>query len=172
MGSLKGDGHLNMKKFANLVEKYLIRSIVICLVLLVVVQGLMTHDSWRFYLSWGERLEGQVIEYPVNTTDKDREDNNLAVESPYALLTIAVEKYSGLPKAKLLINEKEVANFKNNEIQIKVMAGDVVEIDATNYNFPIEFKIDNVSENLSFPKTGDTYIANQSLVMIGKIIVK
>ncbi len=160
-----------MRKFADLVEKYLIRSIALSLVLLVLVQGLMTSDTWRFYLSFGERLEGQVIEYPVNTGDGGWGTKTIT-ESPYASLTVHIEKYLALPKAKILVNDKEVANFAQNEISLNLMAGDVVEIDTTSYNFPIDFKISQTSDNLSFPKQGNIYTANQSLVMIGKVIVK
>lgn len=162
---------INMRRFADLVEKYLIRTIIISLVLLVLVQGLMTKDTWRFYLSFGERLEGQVIEYPVNTTDEDAE-SNAPVESPYAILVISTENNLALPKAKVLVNNKELANFTQNEVQLNLMAGDIVEIDTTSYNFPVEFKITQVSDNISFPERDKSYTANQGLVMIGKIIVK
>ncbi|WP_054696914.1 hypothetical protein [Syntrophomonas palmitatica] len=49
------------------VEKFLIRFIVTGLVMVVVVQAIMTKEPYRLYLSWGERLEGQNISYPVNT---------------------------------------------------------------------------------------------------------
>ncbi len=161
-----------MKKFADLVEKYLIRSIVLSLVLLVLVQGIMTKDPLRLYLSWGERLEGQIIEYPVNTVDPEKEETNPAVESPYALMTITVDKYSSLPKAKIMVNGQEKMDFSQNEIQLKIMAGDVVEIDSTSYNFPVEYNITKISDNLSFPERGTAYTANGTIVMIGKIIVK
>ncbi|NLJ73337.1 MAG: hypothetical protein GX333_10020 [Syntrophomonadaceae bacterium] len=161
-----------MKKFIKLVERYLMRTIVITLVVLVVVQSLMTYDNWRFYLSLGERLEGQVIKFPVNTADKGEEDNLKEVKSPYALLTISYDKYDALPKANILINDKVLANLTDNDVDVLVAAGDVLEIDATAYNFPIEFIVSGVSDNLFFPEKGEIYISNQSLVMIGKIIVK
>lgn len=161
-----------MKKLADLIEKYLIRSIVFTLIALVLVQGIMTKDPIRFYLSFSERLEGQTIEYPVNTIDNEQEDLTAPVENPYALVTISIDKYSSLPNAKVLVNGKEVSNFNEEEIQLKIMAGDVLEIDSTSYNFPVDYKISKVSENLSFPEQGNTYTANGSLVMIGKVIVK
>ena len=50
-----------MRKFFDRVERTLIRVIVIALVALVVVQGIMTNDQLRFYLSWSERMEGQAL---------------------------------------------------------------------------------------------------------------
>lgn len=161
-----------MRKFANLIEKYLIRSIVLCLVLLVLVQGMMTKDPLRIYLSWGERLEGQIIEYPVNTISDEEEETKQLVESPYALMTIAIEEYSTLPQAKIIINGEEKNDFTKKEVQLKVMAGDVVEIDSRAYNFPIEYHIIKVSDNLSFPERSKSYTAYGTIVMVGKIIVK
>lgn len=161
-----------MKKLADLIEKYLIRSIIFTLITLALVQGIMTKDPIRFYLSFSERLEGQTIEYPVNTIDSDSEDLALPVENPYALVTITIDKYSSLPNSKVIVNGKEITTFTEKEIQLKIMAGDVVEIDSTAYNFPVDYKITKVSDNLSFPEQGNTYTANGSLVMIGKVIVK
>lgn len=161
-----------MKKLADLLERYLIRSIVFTLIALVVVQGFMTKDPIRFYLSFSERLEGQTIEYPVHSIDNEQEDLTQPVENPYALITITVDKFSSLPNAKVLVNGKEITDFTDREVQLKIMAGDVLEIDSTSYNFPVDYNITKVSDNLSFPEQGSTYTANGSLVMIGKIIVK
>jgi hypothetical protein len=94
------------------------------------------------------------------------------VESPDAVLTIEVEKYSALPKAVILVNNRERARFENREVTLEVMAGDTIEIDSTAYDFPIDYRIRSVSDNLSFPEKDSVYTANHSIVMIGKVIVK
>ncbi|MBO8159537.1 hypothetical protein [Thermosyntropha sp.] len=164
-----------MKKFVNLVEKILIRIIVITVLIIVAVQGLMTEEPFRLYLSWGERLEGQKIEYPVNKIDSYA-DEDLSIKPPYAFLVISADKYSSLPKAVVLVNNKEVESFKNREVRLKVMAGDVVEIDSTAYDIPLEFKITEVSDNLAYPEKGTVYCSNGGqdggMVMIGEVMVK
>lgn len=164
-----------MKKFADRVEKILIRTIVITVLLIVIAQGLMIKEPFRLYLSWGERLEGQKIEYPVNKVNTAVEDN-YNIESPYAFMLISIDKYSSLPKAAVLVNNREVKKFTSREVKLKLMAGDRVEIDSTAYNVPIEYRIKEVSKNLSYPQKDNIYRSNGGqdggMVMIGEIIVK
>ena len=163
-----------MRRFIAIIEKYLMRFIVIGFVALVIVQGIMTNDPMRLYLSWGERMEGQSIEFPVSTGEIDQEQNSssMQVNSPYAILVLSIDKFSSLPNAAILVNGKEIQRFTDNEIRLKLIAGDVVEIDSTQYNFPVEYKVTNISNNLSFPEKGQIFTGNQGMVMIGQIIVK
>lgn len=160
-----------MRRFINSVEKYLIRLIVLSLVTVVAVQGLMTQDPLRLYLSWGERLEGQLLEYPA-AANTPAPVPPREVESPDAVMSIIAEKYSALPRAVILVNGKELTRFNDREVRLQVMAGDIIEIDSTSYDFPIDYRIKSVSDNLSFPEKDTVYTANQSMVMVGKIIVK
>lgn len=168
-------GEWKMKKLADKVEKILLRTIVVTVLIIVVVQGLMVKEPFRLYLSWGERLEGQKIEYPVNKVDYGAY-NEFDVKSPYAFMVISAEKYSSLPKAVVLVNNREVKRFTSNEVRLKVMAGDKVEIDSTFYDLPVEYRIKEVSNNLSYPEKGSVYRSNGGqdggMVMIGEIIVK
>mgnify|MGYP000911697765 FL=1 len=165
------------KSFINRVEKYLIRIIVLSLLVIVVVQGIMTHDPLRLYLSWSERMEGQVVEYPVagdaaeSTGDKQQTDV-LKAQSPQAGMILTIEDFSSLPRTIVLVNGNEKARFQNKEVKLLLQAGDVLEIDSRAYSFPVEYKIENTSSNLSFPERGTVYTANQGIVMLGKIIVK
>lgn len=166
-----------MPKFFEKVEKYLIRSIVLGFVLMVIVQGLMTQEPWRMYLSWNERMEGQNIELPASTaheksTKISQENHQASVQSPQAMLTISLQQFSSLPKASILVNGKVSGYFNEKEIKLNINGGDVLEIDSTFYNFPVNYHINSVSENMAFPKRGADYTGNQSIVMIGKVIVK
>jgi hypothetical protein len=154
------------------VEKGLIRFAVISLLLMVVVQGLMTADPIRLYLSWGERMEGQKLEFPVSYQQQVAPPVVGEAQSPLTMLTIAVDKYSSLPRAKILINGQEKYDFTEKQVKIDISAGDTVEIDSTAYNFPIDYKIVSVSSNLAYPDTKQIFTANQTIVMVGKIIVK
>ncbi|HNX28612.1 MAG TPA: hypothetical protein PKN87_04275 [Syntrophomonadaceae bacterium] len=161
-----------MKKLLDKIEKIIIRVIVLGIVVLVVVQGVMVHEPARLYLSWAERMEGQILEYPVAGNQEDAENEPAAVKSPQAVLKLTISQFSSLPRAKILINGQEQAAFDNREMEIPLMAGDIIEIDCTGYDFPVEFVIEATSENMAWPQQGKTYTANQSIVMIGKVIVK
>ncbi|MEQ8175314.1 MAG: hypothetical protein ABRQ26_09630 [Syntrophomonadaceae bacterium] len=169
-----------MKKYINLVEKYLIRIIVIFLVALVVVQGLMTRDDLRLYLSLGERLEGQYIGQPAlnksedltPSVQNDSSDEKAARESPQAQLTISIERFSSLPRAVILVNHRPYREFTEKDMRLELAAGDIVEIDTTFYSFPVSFSIKDTSSNVAYPEKNQVYQANQGIVMVGKIIVK
>jgi hypothetical protein len=113
-------GGMMVKRFIEKVEKYLIRSVALIFVALIVVQGLMTHDDMRLYLSLGERLEGQSIDYPVHSQPPQEEMG--AVHSPYALLCLSLEEYTSLPRAAVLVNGEEYAAFEQKELELKLLA--------------------------------------------------
>ncbi len=161
-----------MKNFVNRVEKGLIRLVVFSLLLMVLVQGLMTADPIRFYLSWGERMEGQNFSYPVNSPLEEPAPVLNEIKSPQARLSISINQFSSLPKAKILINGKEKYNFTEKKIAIEINAGDTIEIDSSAYNFLIDYKIEDISSNLIYPSKGQIFTANQTIVMLGKVIVK
>lgn len=164
-----------MKKFFWRLERYLLRMVVLGIVMVVVVQGLMTHEPFRFFLSWGERMEGQPIPVPTAQPQAPAENaaqQELLTVSPQAQLVVALDQYSSLPKAAVLVNGQQVGNFNDKEYLLQVQAGDVIEIDASYYNFPISFTIASTSANLVFPQALQVYKTNQSVVMIGKTVVK
>jgi hypothetical protein len=167
----KGDAML--KKFAEKVEKGLIRVVIIGVVLMVMVQALMTREQYRIFLSWGEKLEGQSLNYPVSVTKQDENKPSASQAKPAeTFMNISADMSSSLPKAIILVNGKQSGNFSNQEISLKLKDGDVVEIDSRYYNFPINYKITSSSDNLAYPDKGKKYTSNQSIVMIGKVIVK
>lgn len=162
---------VNLIKSFRTFERYLIRFIVITLMALVVVQALMTQDSFRLYLSWAERMEGQEISYPVNRSTGDENTVN-RIKSPKARVVIAIESFSSLPLTGILVNGQVSKPFSNKEVILMVKGGDKLEIDSSAYNFPVKYRIKEVSDNVAFPEAGNVYTANQGIVMIGNVIVK
>jgi hypothetical protein len=154
-------------------EKYLMRLVMVSLILVVVAQGLMTDDSTRFYMSWSERMEGQNLPTPVIVPDdKISSATNATIKSPEALLTIELSQYASAPQAKILINGQARYRFSRQQVLIRVKAGDTVEIDTSDCPLPLNFKITSGSSKLAYPKQGQVFSGNQSIVMIGRIIVK
>lgn len=161
-----------MKDIFNRVEKGLIRVVVLGIVIMVVVQGFMSVDPIRLYLSWGERMEGETIQLPVATTSENADPDAEQAISPQARVAIEISQFSSLPRAQVLVNGQKKAAFTGKRASVTVCAGDTIEVDATAYNFPIDFNIAAVSSNLAFPEKGQVYTSNQSIVMVGKSIVK
>lgn len=159
-----------MRRLIEKIEKYLIRVAALSLLALVLVQGLMTSDPIRFYLSWGERMEGQTIELPVSSAQSASQ--NAAQSSNSGFIVISTGKYASLPMSALRINGEIKTYLDQNETKVQIFAGDVIEIDSSYYQYPIDYKITAVSENLAFPQKGWSVSVNQSVVMLGKVIVK
>lgn len=165
-------GCCDLKKLIDKTEKILIRTIVLGMVLLAVVQGVMVNEPARLYLSWAERLEGEIVKYPAASSWEGADSEPIVIASPQAVLTLSLQQFSSLPQAKILLNDQEWASFESREVEISLIGGDIIEVDCTAYNFPVEFVIESVSENMAWPEPGKSFSANQSIVMIGKVIVK
>ncbi len=165
-------GGILLKNFLDQIEKGLIRFVVVTIVIMAVIQGVMSVDPIRLYLSWGERMEGETIQLPVATTSNNADLDAEEAISPQARVAIEINQFSSLPRAQVLVNGKPKANFTGKRVNVTIQAGDTIEVDATAYNFPIDFNIAAVSSNLAFPEKGQVYTANQAIVMIGKSIVK
>lgn len=129
-------------------EKFLVRTVILSFVLLIVIQSMLTSDSMRFYLSWSERLEGTPFQEWSNPSARVLDGES----DIFAHLTIELKDFSSLSKAKLLINDKETSDFRDKKITIKVYADDVISIDGSFYNRPLEFEISEASPNISDPK--------------------
>lgn len=162
-----------MKNFIERMEHFIIRLVIIGLVLMVGVQAIMTQDQYRMFLSWGERLEGEALNYPVNTV---REPSSPVVgtdvKSSRVQIVLALGKYSSLPRAVAIINHDQKFSFDRRELNLNLKAGDVVEIDCREYNFPVQFRVEDISANAAFPRKGQTWTTNQGILMIGKVVVK
>lgn len=161
-----------MRDLFERVERILMRLVVIALVAVVVVQGVMTNDQARFYLSWSERMEGQALNLEEADSGTAASSTTQSAVAPQALLTLGVKDFASLPKARVLVNGQEYGAFNSSKVELKISPQDVVEIDSTAYNFPVEFQVISRSPNLAYPRQGQIYAANQSMVMVGKIIVK
>ncbi|MGE5423059.1 MAG: hypothetical protein ACM3QW_07330 [Ignavibacteriales bacterium] len=152
------------------VEKYLIRLVVFGLIALVTVQGAMTSDSIKFYLSLGEHLEGKNVEAPAAAVDDLSAYTML--NSDVASITIDTVDYTSLNKAFLVVNGHRQGNFSEGRLTTDVSSGDVIEIDTSWYSHPVQFKVVRTSSNLRFPSEGFSITADQSMTVIGKTILK
>jgi len=160
-----------LKNLFDHFERYLIRFIVFTLVLLVVVQGIMTHDSYRLYLSWAERMEGEEINYPASQAVNEK-GSSAGLKSPRARIVVDIESFSSLPLAKVLVNGQVRCRFDHKEVMLLVKGGDKLEIDSSMYDFPVNYRIRSVSANVSFPESNSCFSVDQGVVMIGNVIVK
>lgn len=155
------------------IGKRAVRLLIFSFVALVAVQGLMTNDGIRFYLSLGERLEGQmaVLETAAITEPGEILEIPCSTSSPGSIYLELVD-YTCLDRVRVLINGREMGRMSSSRVKLYVTAGDVLEIDTQAYNHPITLKITSVSSNLAFPEEGMTFTSDQAVTMVGKVRVK
>ncbi|MGI6549142.1 MAG: hypothetical protein ACOX4Q_05840 [Syntrophomonadales bacterium] len=155
------------------IGKRLVRFLVFGLVALVVVQGLMTNDNIRFYLSLGERLEGQEVTVPTAVTGELEEIEEIpcSTTSPGSFY-LELQDYTSLDKVRILVNGQEMGRMSESRVKLYVTSGDVIEIDTQEYNEPITLKITSVTPNLAFPEDGMTFTSQRAVTMLGKVAVK
>ncbi|NLV15913.1 MAG: hypothetical protein GXY50_01700 [Syntrophomonadaceae bacterium] len=153
--------------------KYLFRFFIFALVALVLVQGLMTDENFRFYLSLGERLEGKKIDQPVAADFPDGSEKGVLAEisSPESF-ELVLRDYSSLDKAKVLINGRVMGSMLAGRIKLYVTAGDVIEVDTQAYPYPVSIEVVNAGESLSFPQEGMIFTSEEAVLLLGKIEVE
>lgn len=149
-------------------EKFLVRAVILGFVLLVVTQSILTSDSMRFYLSWAERLEGQPFEEWSNPSARVLD----AESEIFAYLTVEIKDFSSLSKAKLLINNQEVADFRDKKITVKVSPDDIISIDGSFYHQPLEFEISESSSNIFYPALHQVIKTNSTVESLDKVKFK
>ncbi|MGE5415163.1 MAG: hypothetical protein ACM3UZ_00090 [Acidobacteriota bacterium] len=153
------------------VLRFLTRAVIVGAVLLVVVQGLMTNDKTRFYLSFEERIDGQQIKVPAlahsgSTIKQDK------AKMRSGTVTLELADYSALGKAIVLVNGQAQASFTDRKVILPVQPGDMIEIDTTSYNKPVTFKVTAVSNNIAFPHPGILLISDGAITLLGEIKVR
>ena len=155
------------------IGKRAVRLLIFSFIALVVVQGLMTNDGIRFYLSLGERLEGQValVETAAITESGEILEIPTSTSSPGSIY-LELQDYTYLDKVRILINGREMGRMSSSRVKLYVTAGDVLEIDTQAYNHPVTLKVTGVSSNLAFPEEGMTFTSHQAVTMVGKVRVK
>jgi hypothetical protein len=162
------NGENTLWKAVQKCEKILLRILVFCFIALIVAQSLLTSDPMRFYLSWAERIEGEPLqEWSGSSSSVVDSQSGL-----FAHVTLELKDYSSLAKANLLVNQKKVADFRQKQITIRILPGDIIEIDGSFYNQPINFEITKISPNIiesSFQKQIRT---NSNVVLVGKVEFK
>lgn len=160
-------------KIMDEIGKRVVRFLIFGLVSLVVVQGLMTNDNIRFYLSLGERFEGREVTVTTAVTSELGEIPEIpcSTSSPGSFY-LELQDYTSLDKVRLLVNGHEMGGMSSSRVKLYVTSGDVIEIDTQAYNHPITLKITNVTTNLAFPAEGMTITSQQAVTMVGKVKAK
>ena len=135
--------------------------------LLLLGQFLVVNEPTRFYMNAAEKLEGQVI----NFYDEFPETRLTSTQyiPIFATITLEIDNFTSLEKAVLLINGREVTDFREKQVTAKVLSGDVLAVDGTFYDHEIYFRILSTSENVAEPRVDHLFRVRGDIVTIGKV---
>ena len=97
--------------------------------------------------------------------------NNINEEQKGTLIIkLLDEEYDDV---KILVNGDTVSDFsKNNEIELSVFNNDLIEVDGSKYIDNIRVKVVGISKNIESPSLNTSATTNQSIEIIGKVVLK
>lgn len=154
---------------AERVENVLLRIAVICLLLLVVGQTLLSTDA-RTLLSYVYRLEGVAYDPREVVEPKAVGALYLSREGePVRTVTLVLVSGPAAPEVRLLVNGYAVADFGHPTVAIQVHPGDRLEIDARASARPVRVRVVDVADDLDAPREGQEIEAAGAVVPLGVV---
>jgi len=169
-------------RFAGRLEKFLIKTVLIGMALLIVVQIALTNDSARVFLNYIDRLEGSdywvpelvyntkesvptIAEIPVNVKEKQ-------LPKKKGFISIKMHDFASLDFVKIIINDDTVTRFSQNPVMLEVSDGDLIKIDGSAYQMPIKYEVVKVSEKVVAPQVGLTVKTNGNIAEVNCVLIE
>lgn len=146
------------KPWSDRLERVLIRLVVVAALIVMIAQALLTGDP--------------VKEATTPVTAPDRPQFSLKdyagiLQSP--VVTLQLKNYSSLPLAKVLVNGKSRGEFRDRYVTVFVREGDVLEVDGTRYNRPLDIEVLDVSKEVILPATGTRVRVEGNISALGQV---
>jgi len=137
-------------------ERWLLRVVVMCAVMLVSVQW-FTNDP-------ALRVIGKVDESIVDQGSFVQADLN-------HLVTFQLMDYTSLPKAAVLVNGEKKGYFENRYVTVPVIDGDELAIETGFYEHPVSFKVIQTYGNVLVPSAGMVIEVQGTTKTIGPVVI-
>jgi len=134
----------------KLIEKRLILLSMICFVLLIAIQVIMTNPSARNLLTQEEKVEGVFLQNSTETIDK-------------GTLVLELVDCSSMNTLWVMVNGQRVGRFSGKQVILPVSDGELIEIDGTDSNSSAKVKIASYTKNI-------TLLINKSILETGRNI--
>ena len=96
-------------------------------------------------------------------------ENAMKTKGFAANITLSLENYSSMQKAKILVNDQPVADFQNRVVTVNVNDGDKIAIDGSFYKRSFRVKIVEASANLDKPEIEQEFLIRSKIVSIGQV---
>lgn len=137
-------------------ERILFNSFLAVFVILLGVQAALLNPSFRSALTVDEDLQGS----PLGTEEYLYNEGSIE---------ISLDNLESNSAVRVLVNGEERAVFESSAVRIKVVEGDVVEIDASEANGSVQVTISAISANFDRECLGRTYQAEGRVLKLLKL---
>lgn len=135
-------------------ERWLLRVLVLCAVMLVAVQ-------WFAY--------DPVVRTIGKVNDQYSAGSGFNSEDLDHLVTFQMLDYTTLPMATVLVNGEKKGNFEHRYVTVSVSHGDVLEIDTKYYKHPVSFKVVETFGDVVWPVKGRVYKVEGTTKRLGTV---
>jgi len=137
-------------------ERWLLRVVVMCAVMLVSVQWFTSDPALRVI----SQAENSIID-----------QSNLGQDELNHLVTFQLLEYTSLPKAAVLVNGEKNGYFTNRYVTVPVTDGDELAIETSFYKHPVAFKILETYGNVLVPAKGTLIEVQGTTKTIGTVVI-
>lgn len=135
-------------------ERWLLRALVLCAVMLVAVQ-------WFAY--------DPVVRTAGRVDDLYRAGSGFDGEDLDHLVTFQMLDYTTLPMAAVLVNGEIKGSFEQRYVTVPVAHGDVLEIDTHYYRHPVSFKVVETFGDVTWPAKGRVFTVEGTTKKLGTV---
>ena len=85
------------------------------------------------------------------------------------VITFYLKDYSLLPRVRVLVNDEVKGSFNNRYVTVEVHQGDIIHLDGTFYNSPVNIEVLSVTRGIIHPRGGEIFRLNGNLLSLGKV---
>lgn len=152
-------------------EKAMVKGTVLIIITLILVQFFMINKSGRDLLSQTDRMEGEIIQ-SFSGTEKKAVLPPLLVQRKNAFLTMTLLNKNVEGKVKILVNGKEIGQFTDKILTVKVNEKDNIQLDTAECLAVVKIKITDVSKNLLYPQLNKQFICKGNIINLGIVKIR
>ena len=152
------------QKIWRVTEKITVGLVMSSVILCIAMQVIMTRDNLRGYFDIAQSWNGTELDTTLPVVQDDT--------ALFGNIVIEVPNFTTLPDAKVLVNGVESGSFKENQVTVRVYAGDVIEIDSSAYEKYITYAIVRASANINTKHLNEQVTVKGGKANMGSVLFR
>ncbi len=151
-------------RWAEHVEKFLVRTVIIALVLLMLGQTVLHTDLNNVFLRYADRMGG-------SEGQKEAQKALSGLSTATGAVSLVVMNRSS-SKVAVLVNGDEVGTLEKGRVGIVVADGDEIALDGTRARAKAVVRVVFTSRNVFHPLEGKEYVVTEDVVKLGEAWIR